>query len=72
MSSAKNPLVRVKDPSTGAEYNASRIFAEKAGLTVLDKPTHDRYGRVVPAKTDPLRQSGGKKSAAKSAETKES
>ena len=53
--SSPTELVRVKDPRTGVEYNASRIHAKNAGLTVLDKPTRDRYGREVPVKPDPLR-----------------
>lgn len=52
MSSA-NPLVRVKDPRTGAEFNASLIYAKRVGLTVLDKDTHDRYGRPIPGKQSP-------------------
>ena len=77
MSSA-NPLVRVKDPRTGAEFNASRIYAERVGLTVLDKDTHDKYGRRNAAKHNPLRSAAKPaaakptKSAAKAAETKES
>lgn len=51
--SSVNPLVRVKDTRNGAEYNASLIYATRAGLTVLDKPTHDRYGRPIPGKQTP-------------------
>lgn len=70
-----NPLelVRVKDP-TGAEYAASRQHAKSAGMTVLPKDVRDKYGRMIPAKSDPLRASTEpkKKPAAKPAETQES
>lgn len=48
-------LVRVKDPATGAEFNATRQYASRAGFTVTTKDTHDRYGRPIPSKTDPLK-----------------
>lgn len=51
MSSSKPlGLVRVKDPETGAEFNASRQYAKVAGFTVTEKPVVDKYGRPVPAK----------------------
>lgn len=72
-------LVRVKDPATGAEYNASRQYAKQAGLTVLSKPVRDRYARLIPAKSDPLRSPSPsnapattKNAAAKAADPKES
>lgn len=49
-------LVRVKDPNTGVEYNATRAHAKRAGLTVLAKPVRDRHGRLINAKSDPLRR----------------
>jgi hypothetical protein len=62
-----NPLelVRVKDPTTGAEFNATRQYASAAGFDVTNKDTHDAYGRAIPLKSDPLK--GDDKSAAKSA-----
>lgn len=60
-------LVRVKDPSSGAEFNASRQYAKAAGLTVTEKATVDKYDRLIPAKGNPIQP------AAKStAKTKES
>lgn len=51
-----NPLelVRVKDPD-GGEYTTTRAHAKNIGATVTDKQTVDDYGRILPAKTDPLR-----------------
>lgn len=46
-------LVRAKHPTTGAEFTTSRAHAENNGLQVVDKPTHDRHGRMLPAKTVP-------------------
>lgn len=34
-------VVRIKDPQTGAEYNATRAHAKNIHAQVLDKPTHD-------------------------------
>jgi hypothetical protein len=43
-------LVRVKDETTGTEFSVSGVFAESAGLTVIDKPAVDDFGRAIPAK----------------------
>lgn len=47
-------LVRVKDPTTGTETTVGRQFAKNAGLTVIDKPATDDFGRALPAKRNPL------------------
>lgn len=68
MSSSKPlGLVRVKDPETGAEFNASRQYAKVAGFTVTEKPVVDKYGRPVPAKGNPIQPAA--KSTAKSKES---
>lgn len=61
-------LVRAKHPTTGAEFTTSRAHAENNGLQVVDKPTHDRHGRIVPAKAVPaaLRRSPADEPASKS------
>lgn len=43
-------LVRVKDPDTGHEFSTSRVHAEAAGLTVLDKIAADAGGYALPGK----------------------
>lgn len=55
-----NPLelVRVKDPD-GGEYTTTRAHAKNIGATVTDKPTVDDYGRILPAKTEPLKSTPG-------------
>ena len=69
MSSSKPlGLVRVKDPDTGAEFNASRQYAKVAGFTVTEKPVVDKYGRPTPAKGNPIQQPAAKSTA----KTKES
>lgn len=53
MSDTVNPLevVRVKDPTSGAEYSTTRAHAKNAGLEVLDgKAAVDDYGRLIPTK----------------------
>lgn len=71
--SEKNLLevVRVKDPKTGAERNATRAHAKNIGATVLEgKPTHDaRTKQPIPtkARTD----LAGKPAAPKATEKKE-
>lgn len=53
MSSKKSPftLVRVEDPKTGAQFSASRRYAESAGFKILeDKPALDDHGRAIPTK----------------------
>ncbi|WP_068325034.1 hypothetical protein [Janibacter terrae] len=48
MSDTKHPLevVRVKDPSTGAEYNATRAHASNIHAKVLEgEPVVDKHGR---------------------------
>lgn len=42
-------LVRVRDDA-GTEWSASYGYALATGLTVLDKPARDRFGRPIPAK----------------------
>jgi hypothetical protein len=42
--------VRVKDPVSGHEFTTTRDHAESNGLTVLDRPAVDAFGRDVPAK----------------------
>lgn len=59
MSSNPFELVRVKDPTTGAEFNATRGYARKAGLEVTNKPAFDKHGRAIPAKSNPLYQAPG-------------
>lgn len=56
-------FVRVKDPNTGAEFTVTAQHAENAGLTPIDKPAVDEHGRVLPAKTDPLKTSAKEKTA---------
>lgn len=54
--SEKNQLevVRVKDPVSGAEYNATRAHAKNIKATVLEgKPVRDKYGRPVPTRPTP-------------------
>ena len=41
-------LVRATDPTTGAEFTTSAAFAARKGLKTVDKPTHDRHGRILP------------------------
>lgn len=44
-------VVRIKDPQTGAEYNATRAHAKNINAQVLDKPTHDeRTKQPIPSK----------------------
>lgn len=47
-------LVRVKDPTTGTEYTTGAVNAKNKGLTVIDKPAVDDFGRALPAKRNPL------------------
>lgn len=65
-------VVRIKDPQTGAEYNATRAHAKNIGATVQEgKPTHDeRTKQPIPtkARTD----LAGKPAAPKPTEKKES
>lgn len=42
--------VRVFDPDLGVELTTNEDFARSAGLTVLDKPAEDRFGRALPPK----------------------
>ena len=56
-------LVRVRDGRS--EVTVSRAFAEAQGLTVLDKPAVDEYGRAVPAK--PITDKAGNPAPAKEA-----
>ena len=42
--------VRVKDPDNGAEYTASADWAARLGLTPLDRPAVDDFGRDIPTK----------------------
>lgn len=47
-------LVRVKDPSTGAKWSASRQYAKDAHLQVLEnEDAVDKWGRVIPPKLVP-------------------
>ena len=47
-------LVRVKDPTTGTEYTTGAVNAKNKGLTVIDKPATDAFGRALPAKRNPV------------------
>lgn len=42
--------VRVKDPTSGAEFTTNTVHAESAGLPVIEKPAIDSFGRDLPAK----------------------
>lgn len=42
--------VRVKDPVSGHEFTTTPDFAESCGLTVLEEPAVDSFGRDLPAK----------------------
>lgn len=42
-------LVRAKHPN-GGEFTTSEAHAKRNRLTIVDKPTHDRHGRLLPAK----------------------
>lgn len=42
--------VRVKDPDNGAEYTTSADWAARLGLTPLDRPAVDGFGRDIPTK----------------------
>ena len=42
--------VRVKDPDNGAEYTTSADWAAQLGLTPLDRPAVDDFGRDIPTK----------------------
>lgn len=46
-------VVRIKDPGTGTEYNATRAHAKRINATVLEgKPVRDKHGRPVPPRPD--------------------
>lgn len=60
--------VRVEDPSTGHQFTTTRVHAETAGLTVLDKAA-DKNGRPIPALT--RTDLAGHPAPRKSAEPKE-
>lgn len=47
---SQSQLVRVKDPTTGTEYTTGAVNAKNKGLTVIDKPATDAFGRALPAK----------------------
>lgn len=74
--SDKNPLevVRIKDPSTGLERNATRAHAKTINATVIeDAPVRDQYDRPVPAeRAKPRTDLAGKPVAGKPGEKKES
>ena len=42
--------VRVKDPDNGAEYTTSADWAARLGLTPLDRPAVDDFGRDIHTK----------------------
>ena len=42
--------VRVKDPENGAEYTTSADWAATLGLTTLNRPAVDDWGRDIPVK----------------------
>lgn len=42
-------LVRAKHPN-GGEFTTSAAHAKRAGATIVNKATHDKFGRVLPAK----------------------
>ncbi len=42
--------VRVKDPDNGSEYTTSANWAARLGLTPLDRPAVDDFGRDIPTK----------------------
>lgn len=42
-------IVRVKGPD-GAEFYTTERGAKATGATIVDKPTHDAYGRLIPIK----------------------
>lgn len=76
MSDTKNPLevVRVKDPSTGAEYNATRAHAKNINANVLEgEPIVDKHGRPRPSYPTPgkPRTKLAGKTAAKTTDKKE-
>ena len=60
-------LVRVKDPTTGVERTTGAQHAKNKGLTPLDKPATDSFGRALPAKrpTNPPKQNQNNKEAGK-------
>jgi len=76
MSDTKNPLevVRVKDPSTGAEYNATRAHAKNINAKVLEgEAVVDKHGRPrasFPTPGKPRTELAGK-TAAKTTDKKE-
>lgn len=78
MSDTKNPLevVRVKDPSTGAEYNATRAHAKNINANVLEgEAVVDKYGRPRasrPTPGKPRTDLAGKTATAKTTDKKES
>lgn len=52
-------LVRVKDPTTGAEYTTGTTNAKNRNLEVLDMPAVDVWGRALPAtRREPAQPSG--------------
>jgi hypothetical protein len=53
-------IVRVKGPD-GAEFYTTERGAKATGATVVDKATHDQYGRLIPIK--PNIHKGGVKPA---------
>ncbi len=58
---------RVKDPDNGAEYTTSADWAARLGLTPLDRPAVDDFGRDIPTKY-PVAKDG---TAVKPAQVKE-
>lgn len=42
--------VRVKDPTTGAQFTTSRANAKRIGAAVLDKPAVDAFGKPLATK----------------------
>ena len=42
-------IVRVKGPD-GAEFYTTERGRVASGATLVDKPTHDEYGRLIPIK----------------------
>lgn len=64
-------VVRIKDPGTGAEYNATRAHAANIKATVLEgKATHDERTKQ-PLPTKPRTDLAGKPAAPKATEKKE-
>lgn len=56
MSDNKTPfdVVRIKDPSTGTERNATRAHAKNINAEVLEgRPVTDRHGRPLPSRPTP-------------------